>query len=367
MTLSVFARHRLGAFDLDVSFESGGTLTAIFGASGSGKTTLVNVIAGLIRPDEGLVRVDDHVLVDTSRRICLPPHRRRIGYVFQDARLFPHLTVEQNLAYGHYFAPRRERYADRDRIISLLGISHLLARKPARLSGGEKQRVAVGRALLASPRLLLMDEPLASLDQGRKEEILPYIADMRDTMGIPIVYVSHSIAEVARLASHVAVMAGGRVTAFGPTTDVLNRLDNVPSEETDEHGTLIDMTVVSYDPSFRMTRLSGAAGDAWVPGQAGDAGRSVRVRIRARDVILATEKPQHISALNVFRGTVTSIAEADEIALYVNIDCGGDPIVARITRQSCAALAITPGTSVHVIVKALALTGAGMTPRTAAG
>ena len=198
MTLSVAVRHRLGAFELDAAFESGGRLTALFGASGSGKTSLVNIIAGLIRPDKGRIAVDGRVLVDTATRSFVPKHKRRIGYVFQDARLFPHMTVGQNLAYGSWFAPRGERSADREKVVELLGIGHLLQRKPDLLSGGEKQRVAIGRALLASPLLILMDEPLASLDEARKAEILPYIERLRDETRVPIVYVSHSVAEVAQ-------------------------------------------------------------------------------------------------------------------------------------------------------------------------
>ncbi|HRO12272.1 molybdenum ABC transporter ATP-binding protein, partial [Amaricoccus sp.] len=186
MSLAVDVRQRLGAFSLDVAFESAGRLTALFGHSGSGKTTLVNLIAGLSRPGEGRIAIDGHVLVDTATRTFLAPHRRRIGYVFQDARLFPHLTVRQNLAYGRLFSPRRERWADVPRIVEMLGIGELLDRRPARLSGGEKSRVAIGRALAASPRLVLMDEPLASLDEARKAEILPYIERLRDALGIPI-------------------------------------------------------------------------------------------------------------------------------------------------------------------------------------
>ena len=231
MTLSVDVRHRLGVFELDAAFESGGRLTALFGASGSGKTSLVNVIAGLIRPDSGRVAAEGRVLVDTAKRVYVPKHRRRIGYVFQDARLFPHMTVSQNLAYGSWFAPRGERHAERAVVVELLGIGELLHRKPNRLSGGEKQRVAIGRALLANPRLILMDEPLASLDDARKGEILPYIERLRDETKVPIVYVSHSIVEVARLATDVVVLKAGKVVASGPTADIMQRLDLLPDEE----------------------------------------------------------------------------------------------------------------------------------------
>src|SRR5262244_1768050 len=201
MTLAIDIRHRLGSLQLDAKFDTGGGLVALFGRSGSGKTSIVNIIAGLIRPDHGCVVNDDIVLVDRARGIFVPRHRRRIGYVFQEGRLFPHLTVRQNLLFGRWFAPGEEHGDGLEHVSELLGLGNLLDRSPRNLSGGEKQRVAIGRALLAHPRLLLMDEPLASLDEARKTEILPYIERLRDQSKIPIVYVSHSIAEVRRVAS----------------------------------------------------------------------------------------------------------------------------------------------------------------------
>jgi molybdate transport system ATP-binding protein len=213
MSIAVAVKHRQGGFSLDIAFETEAHVVALFGPSGSGKTTILNAIAGLVRPDDGRVVVEGRVLTDTRLGIIVPPHRRRIGYVFQDGRLFPHLSVRRNLAYGRWFTPRTEHWASLDEVIALLGIGHLLDRAPATLSGGEKQRVAIGRALLASPRLLLMDEPLASLDEARKSETLPYIERLRDELAIPIVYVSHSLAEVERLTRHVVRLDGGRVVA----------------------------------------------------------------------------------------------------------------------------------------------------------
>jgi molybdate transport system ATP-binding protein len=209
--VEVSVRHRQGDFSLDAAIASDAPVIALFGTSGAGKTTLLNAIAGLVRPTEGRIVVDGRVLTDTARKLAVPVYRRRVGYVFQDARLFPHLTVSQNLRYGRWFAPRRERYASFDEIVDLLGIRALLPRKPQNLSGGEKQRVAIGRALLASPRLLLLDEPLASLDEARKAETLPYIEGLRDELKIPIVYVSHSMDEVRRLAGEVVRLEQGRV------------------------------------------------------------------------------------------------------------------------------------------------------------
>jgi molybdate transport system ATP-binding protein len=208
--ISVAARHALGEFALDVGFESDARVIALFGPSGSGKSTLLNVVAGLIRPQVGLVRVEGRVLTDTQAGTFVPPHRRRIGYVFQDTRLFPHLSVRRNLAYGRWFTSASERYASPEEIVALLGLGTLLDRRPPTLSGGEKQRVAIGRALLASPRLLLMDEPLASLDAARKAETLPYIERLRDELAIPVVYVSHSRDEVDRLADEVVHLEAGR-------------------------------------------------------------------------------------------------------------------------------------------------------------
>lgn len=357
MSLSVDVQHRLGSLDLAVAFEGTGGITAVFGASGCGKTSLVNVIAGLIRPDAARISVGETVLVDTARGIFMPPHRRRIGYVFQEARLFPHLSVEANLAYGEWFTPHSERYAKREPILSLLGIGHLLTRRPRDLSGGEKQRVAIGRALLASPRLLLMDEPLAALDAARKAEIMPYLERLRDEVKIPIVYVSHSVAEVMRLASEVAVLSQGKLAAFGPAAEIAQRLDLVPAEEREEGGVIIDMTVAAHDEGFGLTRLSSPAGDIHVPGRLGAEGTPARVRIRARDVMLALEEPKNISALNILRGTVAEITPADAASVNVKLDCGGAAVLARITRHSACLLKLAPGTPAYAVVKAVSVSG----------
>jgi molybdate transport system ATP-binding protein len=221
MNLEVDVCRRLGAFNLEARFTADSGLTALFGPSGAGKTSLVNIIAGLLRPDRGKIAVHGRVLVDTAQGVFIPKHRRRISYIFQEPRLFPHLTVRQNLLYGRWFTPPPERQERLEHIIELLGIGNLLDRGPALLSGGEKQRVAIGRALLASPHLLLMDEPLASLDEARKSEILPYIERLRDESQVPIVYVSHSVPEVMRLATTMVLLADGRVTATGTVSQIM--------------------------------------------------------------------------------------------------------------------------------------------------
>lgn len=354
MSLVVDVRQRLGAFRLEAAFESTGRLTALFGRSGAGKTTLVNLVSGLRRPDEGVISVNGLTLVDTAAGVFVPAHRRRIGYVFQDARLFPHLSVRHNLAYGRFFSPRRDRWAEMPRIVEMLGLGGLLDRRPGRLSGGEKQRVALGRALAASPRLLLMDEPLAALDAGRKEEILPYIERLRDEVGVPIVYVSHAVAEIARLATDVVVLSEGRTVASGPADEVLARLDLATPEDRDETAALIEAELVGQDDAFALSELRSAGGVWRVPRIGAAPGTRLRARIRARDVMLALDRPERISALNVVAATVQTITETPGSAdALVALDAGGDRLLARVTRQTISDLGLVPGLALWAIVKAV--------------
>jgi molybdate transport system ATP-binding protein len=355
MTLSVDVAKRLGDFSLGASFDSTGGVTALFGASGSGKTSLVDLIAGLGRPDRGRIAIDGTVLVDTETGTFVPSHRRRIGYVFQDARLFPHMSVRANLGYGRWFAPSRDRYAAFDRVVDLLGIGALLDRRPAKLSGGEKQRVAIGRALLASPRLLLLDEPLAALDEARKAEIMPYLERLRDEVRVPIVYVSHSVAEIARLATSVVVLSTGRVAASGPAAEVLRHLELLPGDEQGEGGALIEMTVAGRDEAFAMTVLGSPAGEIRLPGTDLPLGERVRVRLRARDVMIATVRPEGLSAMNVLAGRIVSVGGDAGPYADIVLDCGGDAVLARITRHSAVRLGLTPGLDVFAVVKTVAL------------
>jgi molybdate transport system ATP-binding protein len=354
MTVAVDISHRLGAFTLEARFESAGRLTALFGPSGSGKTSLVNVIGGLLKPDRGRIAAEGRVFVDTTQRLFVPAHKRRIGYVFQEPRLFPHMSVRANLLYGRWFTPSAERYEDLDRVVDLLGIRHLLERRPSHLSGGEKQRVAIGRALLTSPRLLLMDEPLASLDDARKAEIMPYLERLRDETKIPIVYVSHSVPEVARLASDVVVLSHGKIAAFGPTATIMQRLELLPKESQGEGGTVLDMRVAGHDDEFDMTILRSTAGEIRVPRIDTAPGSAVRVRIRARDVMIATELPRGLSALNVLAGKVASIDVPDGSTAEVRIDCNGEMVLSRITRQSLRALGLAVGLPVFAVIKTVA-------------
>ncbi|MBB3411803.1 molybdate transport system ATP-binding protein [Rhizobium sp. BK316] len=354
MTLIVEARHRLGALGLDAAFTSERGVTALFGRSGSGKTSMIRIIAGLTRPAEGRVLLDGEVLTDTAKSIFIPRHRRRFGYVFQEARLFPHLSVRANLSYGRWFAPKSTRTESFDYVVDLLGIGQLLARSPSKLSGGEKQRVAIGRALLSSPRLLLMDEPLAALDEARKAEILPYLERLRDEMDIPIVYVSHSIAEVSRLANQVVVMRDGKVEAAGPAVEVLSRSSLLP-EDRKEAGAVLEGMVESVDPANRIATILLKSGRFYVPGVAPAAGKPVRIRIPARDVMLATRKPKGLSALNILAGTITQVSQAEDGTVEIRLDCAGDAVLSRITALSCERLDLQPGMPAFAVIKTVAL------------
>jgi molybdate transport system ATP-binding protein len=270
--------------------------------------------------------------------------------VFQDSRLFPHLSVRRNLLYGRWFARESAggAAADLASVVELLGIGHLLERSPDSLSGGEKQRVAIGRALLAHPRLLLMDEPLASLDEARRAEILPYIERLRDEAGVPILYVSHSVGEVARLATTVVILTDGKVTAVGPVLDIL------PLADGNDGGSVLDAKVARHDDAFQLSVLTSMAGELQVPRLSAPAGSPVRVYIRSRDVMLSLQPPQDISALNVLAGRVAEIAPtANGAQADVRLDCNGATLIARLTVKSVERLALAPGRPVHAVIKSV--------------
>ncbi len=350
MTLAVDVEKRIGEFALSVQFVSDGRITALFGRSGAGKTTLVNLIAGLIAPDRGRIAVNDTVLVDTARGIAVPTHRRGIGYVFQEGRLFPHLSVRGNLMYGQRFTGGRPG-PSLDEIAALLGIGALLDRRPADLSGGEKQRIAIGRALLANPHLLLMDEPLASLDHERKADILPYIERLRDEMALPIVYVSHATEEVARLADTIVVLAAGKVAASGPAGEIFARLDLGDAIDRDMIGGILTARVAAHDTATGTTKLDHPAGMIFHPLLDAPVGATVRLRVRARDVALAVGEPGLLSIRNRLAATVTEIAMAEGQAVDVKLNVGGEPLVARITQGALAALDLKVGRPVVALIK----------------
>jgi molybdate transport system ATP-binding protein len=347
---------RFDGFSLavDLSLPSRG-VTALFGHSGSGKTTLLRCIAGLERAPGGYLSVNGEVWQDD--KVFLPTHRRALGYVFQEASLFPHLTARGNLEYGLKRVPAAERRVAMDRVLELLGIGHLLERRPDRLSGGERQRVAIARALLTSPRVLLMDEPLAALDLARKQEILPYLERLHDELEIPILYVSHAPDEVARLADHIVALDNGRVVAEGPLAATLARLD-LPIRLGEDVGVIIDATVGARDEAWHLIRADFAGGGFWVRDTGHAIGHHVRVRILARDVSLSLEHQDDTSILNLLPGTVAEIADDAHPALsLVRIEVGGTAIVSRVTKRSAAALTLAVGKSVWVQVKAVALIG----------
>ena len=356
--LEVNIRKQLGALDLDCAFEAGPGVTILFGRSGSGKTSLLNMIAGLLRPDSGVISIDDEVL-DDSRSAFAPPHRRRFGYVFQDALLFPHLTVRANLDFGRRFSKAPVDPVAFARVTEMLGIGALLERMPDRLSGGEKQRVAIGRALLSNPRLLLLDEPLASLDQQRKDEIMPYLELLRVQTQVPIVYVTHSMAEVTRLADKILLLRDGRVVAAGAPQDVLHRdvlhrANTLDPSEAAGAAAMFDAIVDHIEPDG-LAALDCALGRIWASADELTTGARVRLRIFARDVLIASQKPMALSALNVFEARVTTIAAQSPAITQVELACAHGRLWSHVTHRSATALKLAPGLSVYVIVKSVAL------------
>lgn len=360
--LSVSLCHRFAGFTLDASFQAPDGLTALFGQSGSGKTTIINAVAGLMVPDQSRIEADGLVLSDSATGRFLPPHRRGIGYVFQEARLFPHLTVRQNLLYGRWF--NRREGADYGRIVEMLGIGPLQDRRPGALSGGERQRIALGRAILSNPRLLLMDEPLAALDQARKDEILPYLERLRDETGLPILYVSHSPAEVARLATTVVLVDAGRITAAGPAAQILSDPATAPLLGLREAGAILHARIAAQEDDG-LTRLDSGAGPLWLPQVAGQPGRLLRLRILARDVMLARTRPQGVSALNVLPATIRDLTPTGQADMLVRLDAGGEVMLARITRRSAQLMGLAPGQPIHAVLKAVSVAPGAVASRPA--
>ena len=340
---------RLGEFSVEANIKADAGVTALFGPSGAGKTTLVNMLAGLLRPEQGHIIVQGEILFDREQGIDVPPEARRIGYVFQESRLFPHMSVAANLNYG-----RRQDAVNFDAILDLLALAPLLKRRPNSLSGGERQRVAIGRALLASPRILLMDEPLANLDAPRRSEILPFIEDIRREFSPSIVYVSHNMDEIIRLADQLVVMAEGTVVANGPVAEITSRLDLRPLTGRWDAGSVIDTVVAEQDDSDFLTRLSFKGGNLWLPRLDLAVGTSLRIQVRARDVSIALIPPAAISILNVFAGEVIEVGEDDGPQVDVLLDIGA-PLWARITKRSQRELNIAPGRMVHAMIKAMAV------------
>lgn len=351
MSLSVRLTHALPGFTLDVAFDAPPGITVLFGPSGAGKTTVSHAVAGLIRPDAGRIVLDDRVLFDSATRHALPPHRRALGCVFQEGRLFPHLNVRANLLYGQRFVPRTERVPPLDQITGLLGIDHLLDRRPGSLSGGEKQRVAIGRALLCGPRMLIADEPLAALDAARKAEILPYFERLRDDLRIPILYVSHAPAEVARLATTVIALKDGRVTSQGSAARILSALDL--DDDPRALGSVLNATVRMHHDDG-LTEVSAGGLGLFLPRLSTPPGRAVRLRIPAQDVILSLSPPENLSALNILPGQISRV-EIRSCDQLVTLDTAAGQVLAKLSHRSAQAMQLAVGTRCHAIVKAMAL------------
>jgi molybdate transport system ATP-binding protein len=363
--MSILAGFRLAypGFALDVDLDLPGSgVTALFGRSGCGKTTLLRCIAGLER-GVGRLTVNGETWQDDARFV--PTHRRALGYVFQDARLFAHLDVARNLDFGRRRAASAVRKVDtashnlarRDAIIELLGLGPLLDRMPQRLSGGEQQRVAIARALLAAPRLLLMDEPLASLDHARKQEFLPWLERLRDELDIPLIYVSHAPDEVARLADHIVVMEAGSAVAQGPLAETLARID-LPIKLGEDAGAVFAARVVERDAEWHLARVEFPGGELWVRDNGTPVGREVRVRILARDVSIANSRHDDVSILNLLPATVVAHAGEDHPSqVLVQLRVGETLLLGRLTRRSAQRLDLAPGREVWVQIKAVALVG----------
>ncbi|WP_158810211.1 molybdenum ABC transporter ATP-binding protein [Beijerinckia sp. L45] len=353
--IDIDLHRRLPTFALDVAFRNDAGITALFGRSGSGKSMTIGMIAGLARPDSGHVRIGGTVLVDTTAKTFVPLHKRRIGLVFQDAHLFPHLSVRKNLAFGQSFAPKAERTIGLDAVVETLGIAHLLGRRPAKLSGGERQRVAIGRALLACPRLLLFDEPFAALDRQRKLEVLPLIERLRDEFKIPIIYVSHAMEEVVRLATHVVVLDAGKVSAAGTPEAVFAGASVLGEDRRFGRSTVLSTVVGDHDAAYGLTALHHPAGTLWLAGMAGPQGATARVLVHATDVTLAVGAPGQLSTRSTLSGTITALDPDGALAAVEIALNGGGWLVALATRRALDDLALSVGSAVSALVKTVAL------------
>jgi molybdate transport system ATP-binding protein len=345
-------------FSLDVDLHLPGRgVSALYGHSGSGKTTCLRCIAGLERAEQGFVQINDGIWQDSDNGIFVPPHKRALGYVFQEASLFPHLSVLANLQFGLKRIAKSQRRVDLAQATELLGIGHLLERHPQHLSGGERQRVGIARALLTSPKLLLMDEPLAALDSQRKSEILPYLQRLHDELDIPVLYVSHAQDEVARLADHLVLLSDGKALASGPIGETLARLD-LPMAMGDDAGVIIEGQVSAYDAQYQLLSLQLPATEMniRVTHEPMTVGQTLRCKVHARDISLALHNDASSSILNRLPVTVVSEQAADNAAhVLIRLDAGGTPLLARITRYSRDHLDIHPGQQLWAQIKAVAV------------
>ena len=353
MSLTVDILRAAGDFTLDLAFEAPPGVTAVLGRSGAGKSTLVAAVAGLLKPDDGRITLGPETFYDRARRIDLPARKRRIGVVFQDSRLFPHLSVRSNLLFG-----RRRRGAsepDFDQVLEMLGIGHLLGRRPRSLSGGERQRVAIGRALLSGPRALLFDEPLAALDSERKAEIMPFLERVAAETSVPVLYVTHALEEARRLADRLVVLDGGKVVAQGPVEAAIAAGGLASAGDRFLDGVTVEATIAEIDEAYELTRLALGRHRVWAPGVLGEIGAQARLRFLARDVALALDPPTRSSVRNALPGVVRKIARGEGPYATVLVDIGGAVLKSEITRRSADELGLAPGRVVHAMIKGVAV------------
>jgi molybdate transport system ATP-binding protein len=353
MTQLITARFQLNYsdFTLDVDLQLPGTgITVLFGHSGSGKTTLLRCIAGLQQAQQGFLEINGNIWQDSERDVFLPTHKRSLGYVFQEANLFPHLTVAGNLQFGLKRIAKTANAANLQYLVELLGIDHLLKRMPDRLSGGERQRVAIARALALNPEVLLMDEPLASLDVKRKQEILPFLSRLHERLVIPVLYVTHSQQEVAQLADTLVIMAEGRVLASGSLSETLSRLD-VPLTQDREASTVWQVTIIEHEIDYHLTRVAFIGGTLSLQRVNAGIGTSLRIQIYARDVSIVLEAPTGTSILNVLPATITGLTDDRNGQSIVRLEVGNQTLLAHITRKSTLLLNLQIGIAVYVQIK----------------
>lgn len=354
---SLYFKGTISYPDYELNFDltlPGSGITAFFGASGAGKSTLLRAVAGLVRPANGIIRIGETVWQDDKDRLFIPTYKRSLGFVFQDARLFSHLNVTDNIRYGMKRIRTEKRRISLEKAIDLLCIGHLLERMPDTLSGGEKQRVSIARALATSPDIILMDEPLAALDMKRKSEILPYLQRLNEELGIPLLYVSHALEEVSTLADHLVLLDRGRILAAGNTSDMLTRLD-LPLAHHDTASAIIEGKIIAEDTKFSLSTLSFQGGLIYLPTGNFSIGKYIRLRIQARDVSLATQKPEQTSILNILETTVTGISRESDGEVMVELDAKGTRLLSRITRKSASVLKLETGKPVYAQIKGIAV------------
>lgn len=332
----------------------GSGITALFGESGAGKSTLLRCVAGLVRPSDGQIRIGKEIWQNDEAKIFMPTHKRSVGFVFQDAALFPHLTVKNNLQYGMKRIPAEKRVISLEKAVELLGIGHLLDRMPETLSGGEQQRVSIARALATSPDIMLMDEPLAALDMKRKSEIIPYLLRLNAELEIPILYVSHALEEVSVLSDHLVLLEKGNVIASGKINDLLTRLD-LPLAYYDVASAVINGQVIEEDRQFCLSTIRFSGGNILLPSANLSVGQPVRLRIQARDVSLTTEKPVNTSILNAFEATVVNLSDDSNGQVLIELDAKGTRLLSRITSKSVNTLKLGIGKPIFAQVKGIAV------------